>query len=160
MLLSFVIDFITLSSSPCYWLFAYKLILPLDAKVHPIFHVFKLKPFHGMPPQSPPLLDASIIATLVELQPAQVLGSRNIHNSHSLIQQCLIQWEGLPTMEATWEGKELLLKNYPNFNLENKVVFDGGSNVTGLSGAKELNTTHGPITTKEPNDAKPRRVKK
>jgi len=42
------------------------------------------------------------------------------------ISQVLLQWEGMPETEATWEDLAVIQKHYPNFNLEDKVGFNGG----------------------------------
>ena len=38
----------------------------------------------------------------------------------------LIQWQGLSPLEATWEDVSYMKTEFPNFNLEDKVAFNGG----------------------------------
>ncbi|WVZ17819.1 hypothetical protein V8G54_010801 [Vigna mungo] len=45
------------------------------------------------------------------------------------VPQLLISWEGLDKTHATWEDKEAFTVAYPTFNLEDKVVPNGGGNV-------------------------------
>ncbi|MCI62767.1 hypothetical protein A2U01_0084024, partial [Trifolium medium] len=58
---------------------AYELRLPPEARIHPVFHVSKLKVFHGEPPEQPPSLDAVVEGTLVPLSPSKILGYRTLH---------------------------------------------------------------------------------
>ncbi|XP_050888855.1 uncharacterized protein LOC127094023 [Lathyrus oleraceus] len=125
---------------------AYELMLPPKSRVHPVFHVSKLKSFHGSPPLNTPSLDIAVTGTMVQLQPSQVLGRRTIHSPIGPITQLLVQWVGLPALEATWEDYTTLVQNYPNLNLEDKVLSDGVDNDTNLQG---------PISTIGPNDSGP-----
>ncbi|XP_050908703.1 uncharacterized protein LOC127122406 [Lathyrus oleraceus] len=124
----------------------YELMLPPESRVHPVFHVSKLKPFHGSPPLNTPPLDTTVTETMVQLQPSQVLGRRTIHSLIGHITQLLAQWVGLPALEATWEDYTTLVQNYPNLNLEDKVLSDGVGNDTNMQG---------PISTIGPNDSEP-----
>ena len=45
----------------------------------------------------------------------------------------MIQWFGLSVSEATWEDMERLQLDFPTFNLEEKVNFNGG----GIDGIEE-----------------------
>jgi hypothetical protein len=46
------------------------------------------------------------------------------------VEEWLVQWEGQPTEEATWELETAVLEHFPTFDLEDKIPFDTGSNVT------------------------------
>lgn len=46
--------------------------------------------------------------------------------------QLLIRWEGHEPTEDTWEDVDEFKKAFPNYNLEEEVLFDGKSNVTTL----------------------------
>jgi hypothetical protein len=39
----------------------------------------------------------------------------------------LIKWQGLESSVATWEDKSEMREHYPNFNLEDNIVVNGGS---------------------------------
>jgi hypothetical protein len=100
---------------------AYELNLHAEARIHPVFHISKLKPFFGTPPSQVPILDESVTGTLVPLHPAQLLGVRKLHTAKGTVLQVLVQWEGLSTAENTWENWKELLESYPNCNLEEKI---------------------------------------
>jgi hypothetical protein len=87
---------------------AYELQLPVEARIHPVFHVSKLKPHHGTSPIQTPPLDAAVEGTLIPLTPAKVLGYRTLQHKCGAIQQVLVQWEGDSELEATWEDTESL----------------------------------------------------
>ena len=48
----------------------------------------------------------------------------------SQVEQVLIQWELSDPEEATWEDVTWIKQTYPQFKLEDKVVFKGKGNVT------------------------------
>lgn len=76
---------------------AYKLDLPMDSKIHNVFHVFLLKPFKGpsvAPPLLPLLVDGRVVPT-----PARVLKFRLNHGSWEI----LVVWAGCSNINATWE---------------------------------------------------------
>ncbi|KAJ4835018.1 hypothetical protein Tsubulata_013275 [Turnera subulata] len=72
------------------------------------------------------------------LQPAAILQQRFLQNHGQTTEQWLVQWEGLPTSEAKWENKEQLCRSFPSLNLEDKVLFEGGSNVVNVDLVNEL----------------------
>jgi hypothetical protein len=106
---------------------AYRLGLPTTAKIHPVFHVSQLKPFHG--PSTPPYIPLPLTTTVLGpiLQPTSVIDSMEIMCGTKSVPQVLIEWEGLSSAEATWEDKEDIALTYPNFNLEVKASVNGGS---------------------------------
>lgn len=75
---------------------AYKLQLPTKAKIHNVFHVSLLKPYHGEPPVQPPALpaleDGRVIPT-----PRQVTRSRLSRG----VRELLVHWMGLPDLDAS-----------------------------------------------------------
>ncbi|GKE14949.1 ty3-gypsy retrotransposon protein [Tanacetum coccineum] len=108
----------------------YRLALPATSKIHLVFHVSILKPFVG---------DNSVeVAGLPEElhndqpleQPLAVCDARMVLRSGVPAQQVLVQWMGGSPEEATWEWLSDFQAAYPTFNLEDKVVFEGGGNDT------------------------------
>ena len=56
--------------------------------------------------------------------------SRVILKGDKNIPQVVVHWEGIDAKHATWEELTYMQQVYPDFNLEDKVDFDGGDNVT------------------------------
>jgi len=109
---------------------AYKVQLPESAKIHHVFHIALLKPFHGKssPPYLPfPLTSSELGPTLC---PWKALDVRVIKRLEAIVSQLLIQWEATKAKDATWEDLRDICESYPQFNLEDKVVFYEKSNVT------------------------------
>jgi hypothetical protein len=95
-----------------------------------VFHVSLLKPYKGDHDTSYLPLPLLQHAHGPLLAPLHVLQTRIVPSNGQLISQALIQWEGLTEEEATWEDCLTLKKNYPSLNLEDKVAFNGGENMT------------------------------
>jgi hypothetical protein len=104
---------------------AYKLLLPPEARIHPVFHISQLKQLKGQTtdPYLPLPLTTHELGPI--LQPIAILQKREIMRNEQTIAQVKIQWEGLTDKEATWEDVADITASYPNFNLEDKVVFKG-----------------------------------
>lgn len=104
---------------------AYKLELPGEIKIHPVFHISVLKfcpnpeLVHSLP------LPSTVIENHPLLTPLAVLDYRKgrIQNSWSL--QVLLQWSGLPLEDTSWEDLASFQQLYPDFHLEDKVSFGG-----------------------------------
>ncbi|KAC9774269.1 hypothetical protein E3N88_45275 [Mikania micrantha] len=109
---------------------AYELELPMDARIHPIFHVSLLKPVHGPVPSGP-------VASLpiskdweLELTPQAVLDHRWISEAGQRVLELLISWVNRPLDEANWESYDLLVEQFPHFHLEDKTSYGEGCNDT------------------------------
>ncbi|XP_022848903.1 uncharacterized protein LOC111371244 [Olea europaea var. sylvestris] len=105
---------------------AYKLKLPPEAVIHPVFHVSQLRkaagalqPVHQLPP-----LMATGNQFIVE--PESVLQIRPNTSNPALGPEVLIKWKGSPEFEATWELFDSIRHQFPAFHLEDKVDFKGG----------------------------------
>ncbi|WVZ16991.1 hypothetical protein V8G54_009973 [Vigna mungo] len=108
---------------------AYRLKLPTIARIHPVFHVFLIKAFKGSPSQN----YLPLPLTTTEFGPF-------VHPLKSQpIPQILIQWESLDATAATWEDVAEIQESFPEFNLEDKVVFNGRSIVTGEKNESQTN---------------------
>ena len=105
---------------------AYELELPSSTKVHPVFHVSQLKPAKGTMAHCLPLPPhlSSNLEWVVELE--HVLAARSNPADPQTIIDVLIPWKGLPNFEATWESVEATRRQFPAFNLEDKVVLVPG----------------------------------
>lgn len=82
---------------------AYKLLLPVDSKIHSTFHVSCLKKAVGnfLPQQSlPSSLDHDFA---MNFEPAQIVDKRYKRQHGKLVSQVLVQWKNRPLEDATWE---------------------------------------------------------
>ncbi|KAD5318093.1 hypothetical protein E3N88_18039 [Mikania micrantha] len=91
---------------------AYKLDLPDDTQIHPVFHVSLLKHAHGSHDLLIPLLKFPRFV----YQPRAVIDRRLSRRGHQLTTQVLVHWQGLPVNEATWEFLDEFQLRFPNFN--------------------------------------------
>jgi len=121
---------------------AYKLLLPSSTHIHPVFHVSALKKCEG-PPQ-PACLPESLILNEkgCPLQLQSLLGNCMIKKNAQCQEEVLIQWQGMTTEEATWERFSDKQRQYPHFNLEDKVLFNGGGNDTNTLRQKGKGSRH------------------
>ncbi|MCI43311.1 hypothetical protein A2U01_0064548, partial [Trifolium medium] len=94
-------------------------------KLHPVFHVSKLKPFHGHDTTALTLPDESYENHPV-VHPIAVLDWKYEPNS---VTKVLIQWSHTFPEDASWESLTDMTKAYPNFHLEDKVIVDGEGDV-------------------------------
>nr|TKS16450.1 hypothetical protein D5086_0000022770 [Populus alba] len=103
---------------------AYKLELPSSTKLHLVFHVACLKPFHDSSVSIEPSLP---VLTQGELQPLSkaILDSRCVHNTN----QVLVYWDGLSPTDSSLEEVSSYSSRFPSFALAAKCHFNGGGNV-------------------------------
>lgn len=58
---------------------------------------------------------------IISVQPQQILQHPIILRGTLSVKQVLIQWEGTPPKECTWEDYDYIQQQFSNLNLENKV---------------------------------------
>ena len=107
---------------------AYRLKLPEGSRIHPVFHVALLKPFHGLPPEEPAPLPALPID--LDPTPAAIIDHRLHAVQGNQVLQVLVEWTGQPREEATWVDWDSLVELYPEIDLEGKVLCGPGGIVT------------------------------
>ncbi|XP_076918814.1 uncharacterized protein LOC143579371 [Bidens hawaiensis] len=89
----------------------YRLDLPGEAQIHPVFHVSLLKYAGGPPDKIIPLpTDARF-----RLQPYGVLDRKLVQRGNRAAMKVLIQWKGQTTQEATWEFLDEMKLRFPDF---------------------------------------------
>ncbi|KAL0381611.1 UNVERIFIED_CONTAM: hypothetical protein Sangu_0225400 [Sesamum angustifolium] len=102
---------------------AYELDLPVDARIHPVFHISLLKPFCGDPPSTRGSLPIEVLGPSDPCQPFRILRTRD---------DCLlVQWEDEDEIKASWISLEDFELKFLNFSLEVNAGLDDPSNDTG-----------------------------
>ena len=97
--------------------FVYKLAVPADCRIHPVFHASQLKKVVGNPAQVLPL--HSTLADDLEwvVEPLQLKDTRGSGPD----QLVLVKWKGLPDFESTGESARMIHQRFPEFQLEDKL---------------------------------------
>jgi hypothetical protein len=93
----------------------YKLPLPIDCTIHPVFHISQLKKHIGsivIPQHRLPLTDAD---GNIKMYPERLLKRRMVPWNNEPVVQWLIQWINLPIEAATWEHVNFIHKVFPQF---------------------------------------------
>jgi hypothetical protein len=110
---------------------AYKLKLPIGAKIHPVLHVSQLK--LAVPPNQvhdSNLAFLSITDDSISVYPSEVLGRRMIKRGRGFIHQVQVTWSGLPASLATWEPEAELRRRYPGAAAWGQPTFQGEGSAT------------------------------
>ena len=115
---------------------AYQIELSAHARIHDVFHVSLLKPYNGDHSIESMTLPPQIVHCHPVLEPLTILQEGSVSKHGSLVQQVLVHWSGLPISEITWEDLTYIKSEFPNFNLEDKVSFNGGS-IDGIQATQE-----------------------
>ena len=88
---------------------AYKLDLPTTMRIHPVFHVSLLKPYHPSPSDferiTPPPAEFIPNTNQEEYEVETILDKRVLRGKT----QYLIKWMGYPLHDATWEPTQNLV---------------------------------------------------
>jgi len=106
---------------------AYKLQLPENSLVHPVFHVSMLKKAvhpHVSVSQHFPDLSHKLQV------PQRVLDRRLLQRHDSTISQVLVQWSHWPVELSTWEDEEALHQQFPQAPAWGQAGSQGGGDVT------------------------------
>lgn len=107
---------------------AYRLSLPPQARIHPVFHVSLLKKCEGDPGSQINCLPLPLMTTEIgpSLQPVRILQHRTILRNSQSVDQVLIQWEGMLDSDNSWEDIDYMAQHFPSFILGDKDVCHGG----------------------------------
>ena len=106
---------------------AYRLKLPAGCFLHPVFHVSQLREAKGATRATLELPQQITKDLEMVVEPEAVLGTHPGNGKNHREMEVLIQWKGLPPLEATWEVFSLIQQQFPTFHLEDKVKVLGGS---------------------------------
>lgn len=109
---------------------AYKLDLPPESKIHPVFHVSQLKPFTA--DYSPVFnqLPAPPDLTIGDLVPQAILERRLVKKGNAAIPQVLVHWQTLSPASATWENYHVLQQRFRDINLDGGAASQEEATVT------------------------------
>lgn len=115
---------------------AYRLELPPSARIHTVFHISLLKRCYGDVTSTYVPLPLLADVDGPQVQPLEVLQTRQVQHGDSSVTQALIRWEGIS--EPTWEDLQSFLHNYPAFDLGDKVTLVGEGNVTSTISSQQM----------------------
>ena len=101
---------------------AYKLELPASSKVHPVFHVSRLRKRLYSEDN---VVDPGILVEYTESpvqphEPERILDSHELRTRHHIRHQVLVKWKDRPDEGSTWENISTLKKRFPTFVFTNK----------------------------------------
>lgn len=93
---------------------AYKIALPSDAHLHPVFHVSCLKRklrAHTVPLLMLPLIDEE---GAVQAEPEKVLDRRFRKQGNQALTEVLVKWRGASDKDSTWVPYWKLREEFPH----------------------------------------------
>ncbi|GAU50876.1 hypothetical protein TSUD_411060 [Trifolium subterraneum] len=125
---------------------AYHLQLPPQSKIHPVFHCSLLKLHHG-PIIAPGSLPPQAKDNQPLITPLAILNKKIDMTTDPPSTMVLVQWNGLPTEDTSWENWDTLKLDY---HLEDKVIFPDPGDVS-----NETATSNGTTTTAGPHNNYP-----
>ncbi|XP_074351847.1 uncharacterized protein LOC141690994 [Apium graveolens] len=101
---------------------AYRLDLPGDSKIHPVFHISLLKPFRRRDLTPALVLPKESYHKYPISSPVAICATRRVLVQGVPQEQVLVQWEDCALENATWESRNQFAKFYPDFYLADKVI--------------------------------------
>ncbi|GJT58337.1 reverse transcriptase [Tanacetum coccineum] len=92
---------------------AYRLSLPANSIIHPVFHVFQLKAHKGDIPTTQQALPKVDEDAMISDKPKVMLGRKNVKNGAQDAEYVLVQWVNGAREDATWELLTDIVSSYP-----------------------------------------------
>lgn len=93
---------------------AYKLELPAERLIHPVFHISHLQPFtpnyNQVFKELPKLIDMGTL----QLQPEGILDRRLVKKGSPVVLYVLVKWEHVFVVAATWEDLYIFKARFSN----------------------------------------------
>ena len=105
---------------------AYCLALPVDSKIHPMFHVSLLKRKVGDTSNLTKILPPYSEEHGPMLEPLCILDYKWVKRGTKLYTKALVQWKNMVAKDVIWEDVELLQQQFPAINLGDKVPLQRG----------------------------------
>ena len=107
---------------------AYKLELPSHSRVHPVFHVSRLRKQLGSDAN---IVDNGVLVDFIEPpvlphEPERILDYHEQQTRHHVRRQALVKWKDRPEEGSTWENISVLKKRFPTFVFEDENNLRGG----------------------------------
>jgi len=105
---------------------AYRLELPPNSAIHPVFHVSQLKKSPGAGSAV-----ASLPSDLVEFQVPLVILQRRWSGGDHPVEEGLVRWSHMSPSLSTWEPLETLKQQFPRAPARGHAASQGGEGVNG-----------------------------
>ncbi|MCO5573115.1 hypothetical protein L7F22_026880 [Adiantum nelumboides] len=101
---------------------AYKLELLANSRIHPVFHVSRLRQ-HLLWEDN--IIDQEVLVDFIEPpnlphEPERIFDSYDSRTRHHVRHQVLVKWKNRPEEGATWENVSTLRKRFPLFVFEDE----------------------------------------
>ncbi|TYK05420.1 Ty3/gypsy retrotransposon protein [Cucumis melo var. makuwa] len=96
---------------------AYRLQLPENSRIHPVFHVSQLRKLVGQHENIQPTIQFVDENYTWKSEPEEAIEYRKTGAKQW---EVLVCWRGLPKYEASWESYEEMKEKYPTLHLEDK----------------------------------------
>ncbi|XP_061993668.1 uncharacterized protein LOC133711581 [Rosa rugosa] len=94
---------------------AYKLLLPSTAKIHPVFHVSRLKKKVGSAVITSLDLPLMFESDKSKWYPAKILDRGIFKKNNAAVTKWLVPWKNTNEEDATWEDPEQFMNRFPEF---------------------------------------------